>query len=208
MSAGRSPTCCACRRIGWLARTIVSPTSGAASRFRHSAIDSTMSGPPCECTNIPMAGLPSSTARVVLHALIPKEAVAMSHLPLKSARRPRALVDLWTGQERGLPTSSTGPKANATRSGQMMCYKRRTSSRATDRRRGGGGVRTWPEPPLRGTAATRLLSKQDPTLGCQGQHRRPGRELFDIVTQDEFSVVSLEQPAEHPRTTFEAKKTG
>jgi len=37
----------------------------------------------------------------------------MPNGPLNSARRLSSLVDLWTGQERGLPTSSTRPTPNA-----------------------------------------------------------------------------------------------
>src|ERR1700682_2847700 len=39
--------------------------------------------------------------------------------------------------------------------------------------------------------------------------QRPTERLLDIASQDEFGVVSPEQPAERPRTAFAmAKKTG
>ena len=37
-------------------------------------------------------------------------------------------------------------------------------------------VRFWPKPPIRGSAAMRQLSEQNPTFGRQGQHHRHGRE--------------------------------
>jgi hypothetical protein len=55
MSAGRSRTCSASRRIARSAPTIACPGTSAASRFRRSAIATTTSGPECVCTNIPTA---------------------------------------------------------------------------------------------------------------------------------------------------------
>jgi len=57
--------------------TIAFPTTGAACRFRRSAIAGTMCGPSCGCMNIRMAGLPSSMVRVVWRGSSQKEAIAM-----------------------------------------------------------------------------------------------------------------------------------
>ena len=81
----------------------------------------------------------------------PKEPVVMSRAPLNSARRLASLVDLWTGQESGLPTSSTRPTANADRSGHMMRYKARNFSvgiahRTSRTGRAAISRRSWPDP--------------------------------------------------------------
>jgi hypothetical protein len=92
MSAGRSRTCCASRRIAWSAPTIASPGTAAVCRFRRSANATTMSAPPCACINTRTAGSPSSTARAASPALIRKDAPTMSSLKsLESAQRPRSL---------------------------------------------------------------------------------------------------------------------
>src|SRR5271156_603416 len=129
MSAGRWRTCCASRRIAWSAPTIASPGSAAASRFRRNVIATTMSAPPCACTNTRTDGSPSSMARVVWPASIQKDAPMTSSVtPLNSARRPRSL---WIcGQRKRVAHKPHRP--NNKRSGHLMCYKTRTSSRATD----------------------------------------------------------------------------
>jgi hypothetical protein len=76
------------------------------------------------------AGSPFSTARAVLHASTRRLAIMMLRLrPLNSARRSEP-VDLWTGEEPAhkLPRRSS----SNSRRGHLMCYKPRTSSRATD----------------------------------------------------------------------------
>ena len=54
--------------------------------------------------------------------------------PLNSAQRPTEACG-FVDNARALPTSPTGSN-NSKRSGHLMCYKTRTSSRATDSGRG------------------------------------------------------------------------
>jgi hypothetical protein len=76
----------------------------------------------------------------------PMESRSMSHAPLNSARRPQP-VDLWIT----LVSSPQPHRPNInSRSGHMMRYERRTSSRATDRTFC-GTARPYPH---RGNAAT------------------------------------------------------
>jgi len=106
-----------------------SPGTGAACRFRLNTIVGTMCAPPCVCTNIPTAISPSSMARAVLHASTRSLAIAMLRLrPLNSARRSEP-VYLWTGEE---PAHKLHRPSSNSRSGHLVCYKARTSSRATD----------------------------------------------------------------------------
>jgi hypothetical protein len=76
--------------------TIAFPTTGAACRFRRSAIAGTMCGPSCGCMDIRMAGLPSWMVRVVWRGSSQKEAIARPNKPLNSAwavRPPCGFVD-------------------------------------------------------------------------------------------------------------------
>src|SRR6516164_285266 len=133
MSGVRSRTFSAFRRIGWSAPTTACAITGAASRFRRSAIVSITCGLPCGYTNIRTAASPFLMARVVLSVSTRKDVAVISSLaPLKSAWRP---TGLWIcGQRKSVSHKPHRPTSNR-RSGQMMCYKPRTSSRATD---------TWP----------------------------------------------------------------
>ena len=58
----------------------------------------------------------------------------MPNAPLNSARRLRALWICGQAKKAACPQAPQGPTADADRSGHMMCYKARTSSRATDSR--------------------------------------------------------------------------
>ena len=130
MSAGRSRTCSASRRIAWSAPTTASLGTDAACKFRLSAIAITMSVRPCACTNIPTAGSPSSTARAVL----PASTEGRNRRCHASSRlTPLGGPSLWIcGQRQALAHKLHRPSNNH-RSGHLMCYKARTSSRATDR---------------------------------------------------------------------------
>ncbi len=61
MPAGRSRTCCACRRTAKSAATTAYGGTAGRCRSRRSAIATTTSRPPCACTSTPTASSPSST---------------------------------------------------------------------------------------------------------------------------------------------------
>ena len=127
MPAGRSTTSCAFRRAARWGATTASTGTGSRCRYRRSAIVITMSGPPCGCTNIPMAGLPSSTARAASRGSTRTESRSMSRALLNSARRrrPDGLVD-------NAARSPQPHRPSNNSSGHLMRYDTRTSSRATD----------------------------------------------------------------------------
>ena len=108
-----SPTSCACRRARGRQRQLRALRRAAACRSRRSATAITTSGPRCACTNIPMAGSPSSTARAAWPATSPTAASRTpsdQDPPPKSARR-RGPVDLWTTLR--VAHNPTGPTAAA-----------------------------------------------------------------------------------------------
>ena len=124
---GRSRRSCASRRTARSAATIACRGTGSPCRSRRSAIATITSRPPCECTNIPTAGSPSSMARAALPASMATESRSMPYGPPNSARpaRPDGFVD----------NAARCPQPHRPinhRSGHMTCYERRTSSRATD----------------------------------------------------------------------------
>jgi hypothetical protein len=131
MWAGRSRRCCACRRIGSSAPIIACLGAAGLFRFRPNATVSTTSGRQYACTNIEMARSPFS----MVHAVSPgstarAEPTRSSRAPLNSARR--LAQSLWVcGQRKGVAHKPHRQSSNS-RSGQLMCYKTRTSSRATD----------------------------------------------------------------------------
>jgi hypothetical protein len=106
-------------------------------------------------------------ARVALSVLTRKDtAVISSFAPLKSAWRP---IGLWVcGQRKNVVHNSHRPNRNR-KSGQMMCYKPRTSSRATDRglrqRRAvlAGMQRSWSRSPdlILATSAVNIEMSQE-----------------------------------------------
>ena len=107
--------------------TTASTGTGSRCRSRRSAIAIITSRPPCGCTNIPTAGLPSSMARAASRGSTRTESRSMSRAPLNSARRrrPDGLVD-------NAARSPQPHRPSNNSSGHLMRYDTRTSSRATD----------------------------------------------------------------------------
>jgi len=109
--------------VSWHRRSLQIPPQ----RHRHHYVRAT-----CACTNIPTASLPSLMAALScpFRSKGNPTDVALSRL---TRSRP---TGLWIcGQRKRVATS---PQANnSKRSGHLMCYKTRTSSRATDRSPGG-----------------------------------------------------------------------